>query len=105
MIAFGIASVLLAIGIVLRAKTKIFQSILMLAPVIGGIVGLILINIWGERVNFVTTKDFSVIVDTFFVLSFIAVGLGNKKNEEKLSRKEKKNYLKKKEKSLRVRAL
>lgn len=79
-IAFGIASVMLAIGILLRAKTKFFQNILMPAPVIGGIIGLILINIFIDKITFVSTKDFSSIVDTFFVFSFIAVGLSNTSN-------------------------
>lgn len=100
-IAFGIASVLLVIGILLRAKTGLFQKILMPAPVIGGIVGLILVNVLGSKIKFVTTKDFSSIVDTFFVLSFIAVGLSNKKDENKLSRKEKKKLSKEERKAIK----
>lgn len=100
-VAFGIAGIVLALGIILRAKIKFFQDMLMPAPVIGGIIVLILVNVFGNKIDYVSTKDFSSIVDTFFVFSFIAVGLGNKKNKNKLSKEEKKKLSKDERKALK----
>lgn len=95
-VAFGIASVMLCIGMFLRGKLKMFQNMLMPVSVIGGILGFILVNV--VIVNYdicgVTVKDFSNIVDVFFVMSFISIGLtGSKKKTSKkpVEKKEKKN--------------
>ena len=83
-IAFGVASVMLCLGMVIRAKVPFFRHMLMPTSVIGGLVGLILMNTLFAKVNFggMTTTDFSNIVDVFFVMSFISIGLtGKKKNK------------------------
>jgi len=100
-IAFGVASIMLVVGILLRAKTSLFQKILMPAPVIGGIVGLILITIFRNKITLFSAQDFTPIVDVFFVFSFISVGLSSKKQEGKLSREEKKKLSKEERKSLK----
>ena len=40
-VAFGLASVMLCIGMAIRAKVKFFQHMLMPVSVIGGILGFI----------------------------------------------------------------
>lgn len=93
--SFGIAGIVLLTGVLLRAKVKVFQKILMPAPVIGGVVGLILINLLGDYFPQVSTSYFSEIVNVFFVFSFIAIGLsGNGNKKEKLTREEKKKLTK-----------
>ena len=92
-IAFGVASVMLCLGMVIRAKVPFFRHMLMPTSVIGGLVGLILMNTLFAKVNFggMTTTDFSNIVDVFFVMSFISIGLtGKKKNKKVANTKEKK---------------
>ena len=44
-VAFGLASVMLCIGMAIRAKVKFFQHMLMPVSVIGGILGFILMNL------------------------------------------------------------
>lgn len=93
-VAFGIASVMLCLGMFLRGKCKAFQRMLMPVSVIGGVLGLLFINLILARVDIagVTVKDFSNIVDVFFVMSFISIGLtgGKKKNKKPANKEEKK---------------
>lgn len=90
-VAFGIASIMMCIGMVLRGKIKAFQNMLIPVSVIGGILGFFVMNLILTNVDVcgVTVQDFSNIVDVFFILSFISIGLtGGKK--EKLTKEEKK---------------
>lgn len=85
-VAFGLASVMLCIGMAVRAKVKFFQHMLMPVSVIGGVLGFLLMNLVLSKypLGGVTIVDFSNIVDVFFVMSFISIGLtGNKKKKEK----------------------
>ena len=85
-VAFGLASVMLCIGMAIRAKVKFFQHMLMPVSVIGGILGFILMNLVLSKypVGGVSVTDFSNIVDVFFVMSFISIGLtGSKKKKNK----------------------
>ena len=68
-VAFGLASVMLCIGMAIRAKVKFFQHMLMPVSVIGGILGFILMNLVLSKypVGGVSVTDFSNIVDVFFV--------------------------------------
>ncbi len=84
MVAFCLAGVMLCIGILIRGKVRVFQSMLIPACVIGGVIGFVVVNLYlfivnnyFENFSFygVTTTDFSNIVDVFFVLSFISIGL------------------------------
>ena len=72
-VAFGLASVMLCIGMAIRAKVKFFQHMLMPVSVIGGILGFILMNLVLSKypVGGVSVTDFSNIVDVFFVMSFM----------------------------------
>ena len=85
-LALGLASVMLSIGMAIRAKVKFFQHMLMPVSVIGGILGFILMNLVLSKypVGGVSVTDFSNIVDVFFVMSFISIGLtGSKKKKNK----------------------
>ena len=65
---------------------KFFQHMLMPVSVIGGILGFILMNLVLSKypVGGVNVTDFSNIVDVFFVMSFISIGLtGSKKKKNK----------------------
>jgi len=93
-VAFGIASVMLCIGMAIRGKVKLFQNMLMPVSVIGGILGFIFVNLVIANFNIggVSVKDFSSIVDVFFVMSFISIGLtGSKKKKPKKSTEDKSN--------------
>ena len=96
-IAFGMASVMLCLGMFIRAKVPFFRHMLMPTSVIGGLIGFIVMNtiIGKVDVGGVSIKDFSNIVDVFFVMSFISIGLtgGGKKKQNK--DKDKKNKQKK----------
>lgn len=85
-IAFGLASVMLCFGMVIRAKVPFFRRMLMPSSVIGGIIGFLLVNLVVAKVDIggTTVTDFSNIVDVFFVMSFISIGLtGSKKAKNK----------------------
>lgn len=84
-IAFGFASVMLCIGMFIRGKVKFFQNMLMPVSVIGGVIGFLLVNLVLTKVDAggVTVQDFSNIVDVFFVLSFISIGLTGEKKKKK----------------------
>ena len=89
-IAFGLGSVMLCLGMLIRAKVPFFRNILMPSSVIGGIIGFILMNviIIQSKIDFVSTTDFSNIVDVFFIMSFISIGLtGSKKKKEPKKKK------------------
>ena len=45
MMAFGLSSVMLCLGILLRAKVVLFRKMLVPASVIGGIIGILFMNI------------------------------------------------------------
>ncbi len=84
-VAFGLASVMLCIGMAIRGKVKAIQRMLIPVSVIGGIIGFIFVNLFITNYDFcgVTTTDFSNIVDVFFVMSFISIGLtGSKKTSQ-----------------------
>lgn len=90
MVAFGLAGVMLCLGMTLRGKVKPLQSMLMPVSVIGGVFGFVFVNLVMPHVDIcgVSTTDFSNIVDVFFVMSFISIGLtGSRKKKEKAADK------------------
>lgn len=91
-VAFGFASVMLCIGMAARAKVKFFQHMLMPVSVIGGILGFMFVNLILSKypVGGVSVADFSNIVDVFFVMSFISIGLTGSKNKKEKKTAEKK---------------
>lgn len=93
-IAFGISSIMICIGMVFRSKIKFLQKMLVPVSVIAGGIGFIFSNFILDYFNLgVGAKDFSNIVDVFFTFSFISIGLAStKKNKTKakdLNKKEK----------------
>ena len=84
-VAFGLASIMICIGLALRGKIRFFQKMLMPVSVIAGIIGFAFVNLVIANVDIagVTVGDFSAIVDVFFVLSFISIGLTGGKKKSK----------------------
>lgn len=77
MIAFGIASIMLLLGMFLRAKVRFLQNLLLPSSIIAGIAGLLLLNA-AEAFSIplgVETNDFSSIVNPLFVIAFISITL------------------------------
>ncbi len=68
----GWISLMLLLGVLLRAKIKIFQTLLFPASLIGGVIGFILINAGWVAV---THETFTVIALHLFTIGFISIGL------------------------------
>ncbi len=76
MTTFAWISIMLLVGMVLRAKIPFLGNILMPASVIGGIVGFVLMNLPGfVELTGCDPNMCNVIVNLFFTLSFISMGL------------------------------
>lgn len=92
-VAFGIASVMMCIGMLIRGKIKFFQNMLMPVSVIGGVIGFVFLNMVLTRVDIggVTVQDFSNIVDVFFIISFISIGLTGEKKKKAIEPDKKKS--------------
>lgn len=85
MIAFGWASVMLCIGMVLRAKIPFFRNMLVPASVIAGLLGVVFMNVVPALgIQLGTDGDmFSNIVNNLFTVSFISISLtSTPKSEE-----------------------
>lgn len=84
MMAFGWVSVMLCIGMVLRAKISIFRNMLVPSSVIAGILGMIFINIMENMGIGIGTnaKMFTEIVNNLFTVSFISISLTNAPKDE-----------------------
>ncbi|MGD8472257.1 MAG: hypothetical protein PVJ82_12745, partial [Desulfobacteraceae bacterium] len=72
MLVFGWLASMLLMGVLLRAKISFFQRFLFPGCLIGGIIGLILINL---RVIKIAVSDLELFAYHFFNISFISVGL------------------------------
>ena len=72
MLLFGSFAAMLIVGVLLRATVPFFQKFLMPSCLIGGIIGLILINL--DVLQF-SPDDIKTIAFHFFNTSFISVGL------------------------------
>lgn len=77
MMAFGLASVMLCLGMFLRAKIPVFRNMLVPASVIGGALGIIFMNVAaGMGVDVGTDSNmYTMIVNNLFTLSFISISL------------------------------
>lgn len=82
MLVFGWLASMLLIGVMLRAKVSFFQRFLFPSCLIGGILGLILIN---TRIVKIAASDLETFAYHFFNISFISVGLTRSNNPEKSS--------------------
>lgn len=77
MMAFGWASLMLCVGVLLRAKIPFLRNMLVPASVIAGIIGLIFMNVFDvANVSVGTDYDmFTTIVNNLFTVSFISISL------------------------------
>lgn len=89
LLVFGFLSVMLLVGVVLRAWIPFFQKLLFPACLIGGLLGLVLINLGVISLNVEVIKAFAY---HFFNISFISVGLTPPELKEKKQSKEKKIF-------------
>lgn len=77
MVAFGVASIMLCVGMILRTKISLLRNMLVPASVIAGLVGMITMN-----TGMITSTDagmFTSIVNYLFTLTFISIGLTSSK--------------------------
>ena len=72
MLVFGGLASMLLIGVLLRARVPFFQRFLFPSCLIGGVIGLILVNF---RVIKIAVSDLEIFAYHFFNISFISVGL------------------------------
>jgi ESS family glutamate:Na+ symporter len=73
MLLFGCLAIMLLIGVLLRAKIALFQHFLMPSCLIGGILGLILINVNREFVpvaNLDSLAFHTALVGLVYVLTY-----------------------------------
>lgn len=77
MMAFGWASVMLCIGVFLRAKIPFLRNMLVPASVIAGVLGILFVNVMGGlNIGIGTdTNMFTTIVNNLFTVSFISISL------------------------------
>ena len=77
MVAFSLASIMLLIGVFLRAKVAFFRNMLVPSCVIAGVLGMIFMNIAiSANWNIGTDTDmFNSIVGQLFTVSFISISL------------------------------
>lgn len=77
MMAYGLASIMLCTGMLLRARILFFQKMLVPASVIGGVIGFLLMNILAETGITVGTNAemYTAIVNELFTISFISISL------------------------------
>lgn len=77
MMAFSLASVMLCVGMLLRAKIPVFRKMLVPASVIGGMLGFLFMNLVSELgVDIGTDSDmYTLIVNDLFTVSFISISL------------------------------
>ncbi|MCP4749786.1 MAG: hypothetical protein GY866_02745 [Proteobacteria bacterium] len=70
--AFGWLSIMILVGVVLRAKIGVFQKFLFPASILGGLLGFILISVgWCN----ITHQTFTLFAIHFFTLNWISIGL------------------------------
>ena len=79
MLTFGALAIMLLVGVLLRAKVSIFQRFLIPSCLIGGILGLILLNIDLIELAASNLESFAY---HFFNISFISVGLTGAEKQE-----------------------
>ena len=86
MLVFGWLASMLLIGVLLRARVSFFQRFLFPSCLIGGIIGLILVNFGVIKI---TVSDLEMFAYHFFNISFISVGLtpGNDQKTDSPRRK------------------
>jgi len=87
---FAFLSTMLLIGVLVRGKVKLVQKYLFPSSLIGGIVGLIIVN--GKWFD-IDPKIFEAFAFHFFNISFISIGLTPTTAEEQLNKAESKDSI------------
>ena len=72
LLLFGFLSIMLLIGVLLRARVSFFQRFLFPSCLMGGLVGMILVN---SGLIPVSASNFETFAYHFFNISFISIGL------------------------------
>ena len=84
LMAFGVASIMILLGMVIRGKFKFVQDMLIPAAVIGGVLGFICMNTFlpllTDKISF---DGYTTIVNTLFTVSFISIGLTRPAKQKK----------------------
>lgn len=77
MMAFGWASIMLCLGVLFRAKVSIFRNMLVPASVLGGVLGIIFMNVAHvANINVGTDAQmYTTVVNNLFTISFISISL------------------------------
>lgn len=73
MIAFGIASVMICLGVILRAKVPFLSKMMVPASVLAGVIGLVVMNT--GLIKAVDSDIYVDIVNYLFTMTFISIGL------------------------------
>ena len=79
MLVFGWLAAMLLIGVLVRARISFFQRFLFPSCLIGGIIGLILVNF---RIINIAVSDLEMFAYHFFNISFISVGLTHSNDQK-----------------------
>lgn len=84
MMAFGWASIMLCLGMLLRAKIPFLRNMLVPASVIAGVLGIVFMNVTGVFGIDIGTSTgmFTDIVNNLFTVSFISISLTSTSKEE-----------------------
>lgn len=84
MVAFGLASIMLCIGTLLRAKIGFLRNMLVPASVIAGLIGVVFMNLIAHfDINIGTDANmYTDIVNNLFTISFISICLTGSSGEE-----------------------
>lgn len=95
MVALGLASIMICIGMVLRAKIPFLRSMLVPVSVLGGILGFILMNVTTSVLHInlggADSDMYTEIVNVLFTLSFISIGLTDTKQKKTAGEEKKSN--------------
>lgn len=86
LLAFGFMSIMLLVGVILRAKFRFIQRYLFPSCLVGGLIGMVLMNAGLVGFSF---DRFEILAYHLFNISFISVGLtgSTKKEDEPVSSK------------------
>lgn len=86
MIALGLASIMICVGMLLRAKVPFLRHMLVPVSVIAGIIGFIFMNIvpgaFSTDLGGADANMFTEIVNVMFTISFISIGLTDAKKKK-----------------------
>ena len=80
MLVFSSLGIMLLVGVFLRARVSFFQHFLIPGCLIGGVLGLILMNTGVVRLS---VSDLETFAYHFFNISFISVGLTPDRDDRK----------------------